>query len=207
MKCSDSVERRSICSTEQLIRVLLWGFGLALSERNRGLISGCIPLFQLVALNDNDVVLRKNVNRHVWFVVSGDCRARIGDSSMDFHTGEWIKTEYFPSPNHITVRVTSNTATFLRIPERDFKDKLPLILTQRMDRRIRGIASHHLWGYGKALRISHSIVPEIKDTLGAPKSARLLPIREINRFVDGTNVHADCEQERLKLQKLNLTAR
>ena len=39
------------------------------------------------------------------------------------------------------------------------------------------------------------------------RSARVLPIKDINRYVDADKVHVEYEKERTNLRKLTLTAR
>jgi len=146
-------------------------------------------------------------NLNVFLVVSGECEGSRGDSSFKLTPGDWVSPGDFTSPDDITVRVSSKNATFLRIPMRDFRDRLPLEITQNMDRRIRGIAKLDSLAFRKGLRISQSIVPELKDPVGAPRSARLVPIREINKYADSTCVHTDCEKERRTLHELIKTAR
>lgn len=146
-------------------------------------------------------------NLSVFLVVSGECEGSNGGSSFKIRSGDWVSPVYFTSPDDMTVRVSSKTATFLRIPMRDFRDRLPLEITQNMDRRIRGIAKLDSVAFRKGFRISQSIIPELKDPVGAPRSARLVPIREINKYADSTFVHTDCEKERKTLHELIETAR
>ena len=204
---SKSVGRRRVDMGDHFTRLLLWGFGLCSSERNRRLIENCLPLFEYLTLKHNDIILRKSSNRHVWLIISGECHCSLEEGSLRFSAGEWVRWDFLACPKDIIVRVASKGATFLRIPERDFRDRLPVALTKHMDRRIRGYAHIYQSSFRNALRISQSIVPEIRNPVGAPTSARLLPIREINKYVNDENVHIECERERIRLHKLSLTAR
>ena len=207
MRGLTSVESGRHYSAEQMVRLLMWGFGVSGSDRNHRLVSGCLSLFEHLTLDNNDLVLSKNVNRHVWLIISGNCIGTLGKQSLIFQPGEWIGFDPKMFPNDLIIRVSSAQATFLRIRERDFKERLPGNITQNMDRRIRGLANRHQTVFRNALRISQSILPEIRDPIGGMRSARVLPIKDINRYVDADNVHVECEKERSKLRKLTLTAR
>ena len=189
-------------------RILQWGFGMSSSQRSNVLVRSCIPLFARVSLNHHDYIIRRNVlNRHIWLVVSGECIGTLPSSSYIVRPGEWIGLDSVHAPENMEVQVSSNQATFLRISVRDFNDRLPREITQNMSRRIRGQANLDKFAFRKAIRISESIMPELRDPVGVPKSARLVPIREMNKYADGKNIQSDCERERIKLHELSLTAR
>jgi hypothetical protein len=169
-----------------------------------------LPLFKRVVLNRDDIVLKVNVAAsHIWLLMSGECRSNASAGIDPFNPGEWIGLDSAHSllPEHSGVYVSSNHATFLRIRVSDFRDRLPNEITSHITRRVRALARLDLVAFRKEFRISASILPELRDPINAPSSARLMSVKEVNKYSDKSRTHSECTTTRDRLHNLILSAR